>query len=296
MLFTTYQVNDAQQQALQELSAACQQADHGLPTAYHHLLKQKRDSENNVFYYQDEQLIGFLSVYFFYEDACEITLMVSPEWRRKGIANLLLQTIMPLLERKHMKNLIFSIAGEANQEWLPKLGFTYRQSEYHMERQRFEPVLINRGTLTLRKASMQDVALLCAIDTVAFTGQQSMPERFFGILNDSEYTLFMAYQGEQVVGKAHIRWQADSSLLSDIAILPSFQRKGLGGELLSHCINHSIMQGKVKVTLDVEATNKNALRLYIRHGFKTTKVFDYWVTPLVELKKIMQLKKLPALD
>jgi ribosomal protein S18 acetylase RimI-like enzyme len=290
MLVYSQQVNDEQQKQLDQLSHWCEEVDKGLPAIYQHLLKQKRITENNVFYYKDEVLVGFLSVYFFFEDACEVTLMVAPDHRRQGVATELLQGIFPLLESKNMKNLIFSTTGSAHEAWFKQMDFTYKHSEYHMERDSFVPIILNNPSLTLKKATPRDINMLCAIDIMSFSGQQSMPDRFFGLLADNEYTLFLAYKGDQVVGKAHIRWQPHSALLSDIAILPPFQRKGLGGELLSHCINYALNEGKVKITLDVEANNSKALNLYSKNGFKTTKIFDFWSVPMAHLQSLINKK------
>src|SRR4051812_19799815 len=87
------QLSALQLQQLHELAALCQTTDGGVPCLYPHLLKEKRETDNNLLYYKNNQLIGFLSVYFFYADACEISLMVHPDYRQQKIATQLLQPI-----------------------------------------------------------------------------------------------------------------------------------------------------------------------------------------------------------
>ncbi|KTC86970.1 GNAT family N-acetyltransferase [Legionella brunensis] len=284
MIICNNQLDNNQLKAVHDLTMLCREQDGGTPTLYDHLLVQKRPTDNNVLYFQEGQLIGFLSVYFFYEDACEVSVLVAPAHRRQGIARQLLRNILPLLIAKDMKNLIFSNPATINETWLTKLGFTYRNSEYHMHRISYEPILIPTPKLSMRKAVLEDIPTLCAIDAACFAEpQENMTRRFDLLLNDSDYILLLALYKEIIVGKAHIHWQPKSAIFSDIAILPQHQRQGWGGEMLAHCINQALAFGKSMLTLDVETSNRNALNLYLRNGFKTVNVSDYWVIPLQKL-------------
>ena len=287
MLVNNEQLTEAQQQALVALSACCQLTDGGLPVVYHQLLRQKRNSDNNVLFYRNQDLLGFLSVYFFYEKACEISLMVTPSHRRQGVSRLLLGTIIPLLEKKQMRTLIFSSSASAQNSWLAKKGFTYQQSDYHMVRQSYEPILISKPALHVRKADSTDLDALCQLDTLCFPAEKSNStlDRLNQLIKDNDYSVFVALQGERIVGKAHIRWQDDEALFSDIAITPSLQGQGLGSELLVFCINYALLQGEHRLSLDVGTSNKNALTLYQRHGFQNTETHDYWRISLKKLKK-----------
>lgn len=290
MLLCNQQLNEVQLQDLSQLTTLCQSADGGSPAIYHHLLSQKRDAESNVLYYQHENLLGFLSVYFFYQEACEVSLLAAPNHRRQGIACQLLQKIMPLLIAKNSKELIFSTSSSFGEEWLPKKGFVYQQSEYHMERNSFETLLITNQSLSLRKATMADLDILCTLDTACFPEHQTdMIERFTFLLNNNDYDILLAEHNNLIIGKAHINWQKEKTLLSDIAVLPEHQGKGFGGELISHCINHALSLGKINLALDVETRNQSALNLYLRHGFKTTHIYDYWSIPTKKLQAILQL-------
>src|ERR1700744_916642 len=102
MLTTNNQLDATQLSALEDLADLCKKADGDLPPMYYHILEQKRISNNNFLYFQKDKLIGFLSVYFFYTDACEVSLIVAPKHRRKGIAKKLLLEALPLVEGKQM--------------------------------------------------------------------------------------------------------------------------------------------------------------------------------------------------
>lgn len=293
MLSSTRQLNPLQLEQLSELSTLCQQHDGGLPVIYHQLLAQKRDSKNTVFYHQDEQLLGFLAIYFFYEQACEVSLLVAPNHRRQHIASQLLLKIIPLLITKEIEKLIFSIPSVIATDWLTSLGFSYSHSEYHMTRTGYAPVLLHNPLLEIRLATIDDINILSEIDNACFKdGQPNSHARFTNLLNDSNYSLFLAYYKQQPIGKAHICWQNAQILFSDIAILPTFQGQGLGNELLIFCINQTLMQGHSEMALDVEGHNITALNLYLRHDFKTAYQHDFWCITVSALQLLLQQKQI----
>lgn len=287
MLVSNQQLTETQLHAVTALAACCQLTDSGLPHLYEHLLKQKRSSNNNVLFYRNDDLLGFLSVYFFYDDACEISLMVTPSHRRQGIARILLTHILPLLYSKQMQKVIFSMTASTQNDWLKHLGLSYLQSDYKMERHSYKPILYE-PQLLIRKAEEMDIPSLRLLDSQCFPSQEtSSVERFNHIMQEHEYTILVAIREGAIVGKAHIRWQTDGAVFSDIAITPTLQKKGLGGELLSYCINHSLEEGANRLHLDVEATNSNALSIYLRHGFKTVNQHDYWQTSIKQLQALL---------
>ncbi|MFA5960680.1 MAG: GNAT family N-acetyltransferase [Tatlockia sp.] len=276
LLYNNY-LDATQLQALMRLTKACREQDGALPSLYPHILEQKRQADSNLLFYAGDQLVGFLSCYFFYTDACEISVLVDPLYRKQGIAKQLLEASLPLLAAKQMERLIFSTPATQNEAWLSHLGFVYTNSEYQMQRNSYEPILLSRDRLETKKGSNADIETLCTIDALCFEkAQADMIARFNSILDNHNYTLLIALQQGNPIGKAHIRWEEDSAILSDIAIIPTHQRQGLGSELLANCINHALTCGKTRLTLDVETSNQNALKLYLRHGFKTINAVDYW--------------------
>ncbi|MBA2711191.1 MAG: GNAT family N-acetyltransferase [Tatlockia sp.] len=288
MLICNNQLSTDQLRALNDLAATCREVDRDLPPLYLHILDQKRLSDNNFLFYQDNLLIGFLSVYFFYTNACEISVIITPDKRRQGIAKQLIQAVLPLLESKQVDTLLFSTPEVVNENWLSALGFIYQNSEYHMERKSFEPILISKNNLVIRKATEADIPALCSIDEVCFPVEpENMPLRFISILNDNDYTIMIAFQNNKAVGKAHIRWQKDEAIFSDIAIIPQSQSQGLGSELLANCINDALLHGKTKLALDVETSNHSALNLYTRHDFKSVNAIDFWAISTEKLKNLM---------
>lgn len=286
MLRTINQLNDQQLKELEQLKTISKKADGSIPNLYMHLLTQPRALPTIVLYYEQEKLIAFLSVYFFYDDAVEVAILVHPEARHKGIAKQLLRNIIPLIVEHNFFKLIFSSPAHLNDRWLPTLGCSYRHSEYYMERHNLNPLLDHRKQLTFRMATIEDIPQLCLLDEACFHKTHAELEpRFQHILSERNYQIVLAFEKNQLVGKAHLRWQKHGATLSDIAVFPEKQGHGLGTALITHCINYALSEGKPELNLDVETHNQKALALYTRLGFLTQNASDYWSIEVNQLQK-----------
>lgn len=226
----SHQVSTQQFVDLDDLCTTCKNADGNIVALYKHLLSKKRYLPCNISLYQQKQLMGFLSTFFFYEDACEVAVMVAPSSRRQGIATQLIREVLPLLHSQAIKTLIFSTPNGLNDPWLREQGFHYRNSEYQMQRDQIEPIVKIDQSLSFRPVVDTDLSTLYAIDGACFQ-EPDLSTRFQTVLHDPNYSLFVAQKDGVPIGKAHIHWQKECTRLTDIAILPQFQGQGFGAIL-----------------------------------------------------------------
>ena len=262
---------------LNHLKMMCQSVDTHVIALYPNLLRQCRPLSTNLLYYHHNQLVGFLSLFFFYEDACEISVMVAPAFRRQGIATELIQQALPLIHEKRLNTLIFSSPTGVNDSWLPHLGFCYQNSEYQMLRHTNAFLPASHTQLDYRTATLEDCATLCAIDTDCFPKEQHSPsERMHTFLNDPNYHIVLAEENGMPVAKAHILLDDNRGRLSDIAVLPHCQGRGLGKAIMSYCVNFCLSKQRTSIDLDVETNNVNALKLYKNAGFLIANAYDFW--------------------
>jgi ribosomal protein S18 acetylase RimI-like enzyme len=66
---------------------------------------------------------------------------------------------------------------------------------------------------------------------------------------------------------------ADITEVRTIGVLPEARGRGLGQDLLQHCLNESLRLGFKKSHLTVAVENEKALGLYLRSGFKITEKY-----------------------
>lgn len=84
---------------------------------------------------------------------------------------------------------------------------------------------------------------------------------------------FVAVHGGEVIGYAF----CDKELLISFALNEKFRNKGIGKQLLYHCLNTFT----TPVSLHVRVSNEVALKLYKSVGFKEDKKIDgYYVNPV----------------
>lgn len=284
MIHCSHQLNEQQLQELQQLAQHCKKQDGSIPNLYTHILTQHRAFPSNIFYYEQQQLIGFLSVYFFYDEAVEVSVLVHPSFRKQGIAKALLHEVLPLIQAQNYSAVIFSTPEQLHNQWLPNRGYTYLHSEYYMERSDRSPILRYHQNLSYRIALTDDIPALCVLDKHCFPHKHGdLVERFQHIIDNREYCLILALHNSTLIGKAHLRWQEQGASLSDIAIIPEQQGKGFGTALITYCINYALSEGKPLLNLDVEAHNQKALNLYIKLGFATQNACDFWSISMDQL-------------
>ena len=277
MIHNTSQISQQELEQLHHLASECKKKDGSIPNLYTHILIQERTFPASLLYYEKDRLIGFLSIYFFYGEAIEVSVLVHPAYRKQGVGKKLLEAMLELINCQNFFTLIFSSPTNLNTQKLLDWGYSYLHSEYYMERHELTPLLEYNTALSFRAANTHDIPYLCALDNLCFPQKQGdLTERFHQILNSREYDIMLAFKNNLLVGKAHLRWQEQGASLSDIAVTPTQQGQGLGSALISHCINYALSEGKPLLNLDVETHNQRALNLYVRLGFTVQNACDFW--------------------
>jgi ribosomal protein S18 acetylase RimI-like enzyme len=76
----------------------------------------------------------------------------------------------------------------------------------------------------------------------------------------------------------------------DLAVLPEFQGRGIGGALLAAAEERAVARGCCKVTLEVLETNAGARRLYQQRGFR-----DFELAGVAQ-RTLFLVKPLPRAD
>jgi ribosomal protein S18 acetylase RimI-like enzyme len=284
MLIHTHQLDNQQLAALGLLCADCKRIDGNVVATYQHLLGKDRIIPCNILYYHKKQLIGFLGMFFFHENTCEIGMMVAPTYRRQGIGSQMLSEMYQLNSSFDINTLVFSTPHQLNNHWLNELGLSYQNSEYRMQWESNHAAAENPArnkSFSINLATPTDIPALHLIDAACFSQHQSdMPDRFKDILNDPSYTIFILHENGEPIGKAHICWQNDGVRLADIGILPHAQGRGFGSLLIEHCISYiNAITANANIFLDVETNNQRALNLYTRLGFAINNAHDYWTIP-----------------
>lgn len=263
-----------------QLAQICNQQD-GLDLKLNWSVLRHRpaDQLNDFLYYADDQLVGFLPLFAFNSQEGEISGMVHPNYRRRGIFRTLFEAACQESRSRNLPSLLLIVehASPAGQLFARSLPITYDHSEHKMvlEEARLPRSLNER--LHVRAALPQDLPIMSSITAQAFHMPQddvswyteealSNPQRFY-------------YVGEvdgAVIGKIDVSLSEGTALIYGFAVSPEYQGQGYGRQMLAYTVRQLQSSGEQNIWLEVSTDNAHALSLYQSCGFKETGSYDYY--------------------
>jgi ribosomal protein S18 acetylase RimI-like enzyme len=237
------------------------------------------DDVEDLLWWDDDRLTGFLGLYAFGGPTVEIAGMVDPAARRRGIATRLLGAALPICRARGREQALLvtprgSIAGR---EFALRRGGVLEHSEHAL-------VLLDAPTdgpanpqVTLRRATLADVSDLTRVLDAAFGGPPSDPAA--RLAEDSSRTLVVELDGA-TVGTVRITRDQDTCGLYGFAVDPAWQGRGIGRDVLRRVCRELRDEGIQRIGLEVAVENDHALRLYTSLGFTQITTEDYYGLPL----------------
>lgn len=283
MIHQSRKLSTEQRHDLALLRLSCQAVDGNTIPIYPELLASERMYAANFLYYDQGHIIGFLAVFFFYEQAVEISLLIHPDWRKKGIARQLFKASLPLLEQEAVASVYFSRPQGLPSAALKACGLGYSSSEYRLSLTDKKTALA-ATTLVIRQANLADLEALCALDEACFGPDLDNEVQLKTLVQAPNYVLLLGEMAGCVLAKVHLCIQDDALILSNLAVMPTAQRQGYGRALIEASIARMSALQKTKLSLDVESKNARALNLYLQCGFQIENACDYFIIDFLKLK------------
>ncbi|WP_238883600.1 GNAT family N-acetyltransferase [Clostridium sp. YIM B02551] len=267
-------------QAIKELEEDCNSYEKlNMKLNWDMLESRAKNQVNDLLYYEDDKLIGFLGMYGFGSNPkeIEITGMVHPHYRRKGVFKELVseakehckknkaERILLITERRIDSGIGF---GKA-------IGSKYSFSEYRMKFNESKiPSFESRG-IFLEKADIKDKKELSKLDREFFGLPEVNDEE--GSSDENEYrTTYIAEMEGKVIGKIGITMDGEDGYIFGFGIKQEHRRKGYGRIVLSLVIEKLLKDNINSIILEVASENDKALGLYKSCGFKESTIYDYY--------------------
>ncbi len=238
--------------------------------------------------YKNGQAIGYIGICGFGGPGMplEVTGMVHPSFRRKGIFTRLYAFALSEFQRRCCKDVLLlcdRVSG-AGHAFLNKIGSTYKFCEVEMYLQKDVPIhdVYTHSDILLQKANNADAAIIKKIDAAAWNkpdGTSGEDEEIF-LPEDEEkrgLTIFLGIKDGITVGKINLQ-KSESGVwgIYGFAMLPEFRGLGYGRAMLRQSIEKMKTSGAKEIMLQVVPENERALNLYTSCGFKETSVMDYY--------------------
>jgi len=265
---------------IKQLAQLCNQHD-GLDLKLNWNILRDRPSDqlNDFLYYTDGQLVGFLALFSFNAQEGEISGMVHPTYRRRGIFSALFAAVRQEASRRGLPTLLLIVeqASPAGQAFARTLPITYDHSEYKMVLE--EPRLpdIHSARLQFRPAHPEDTPIMSHITAQAFNIPEDEVNWYSAeSLSQPGYLYYVGDLDGTVIGKIDVHLSEESALILGFAILPQYRGQGYGRQMLARTIQEILNSGRHHIWLEVVTDNKRALSLYQSCGFKETGGYDYY--------------------
>ena len=122
--------------------------------------------------------------------------------------------------------------------------------------------------LVVRQATGKDVDMMAQLDRLCFAEPWSR-ESFRQEMEENPVAFYVvAEEDGEVVGYAGLWCIGDEGHITNVAVHPDRRGRHIGTALMKTVIDFTGDQGIKKHTLEVRPSNKTALALYKRFGFK----------------------------
>lgn len=243
------------------------------------LRSRPQDQTNDFLYYENGMLVGFLALFSFNSLEGEVSGMVHPEYRRRGIFTQLFTAARAECQHRHIPTLLLIVEhhSQSGQGFAVSLHPGYQHSEYKMELTEVKTLPELDSRLHFRLARLDESPILAHITAVSF----DMPEQDVTWyaqrkLEDTKTRVYIALLDEAYIGKLDVSLNEHEAYIMGFGVLPLYRGHGYGRQILAQTIREIRATGQQNIVLEVATENKNALSLYESCGFQEVSSYDYY--------------------
>jgi ribosomal protein S18 acetylase RimI-like enzyme len=280
MLEQSYGLTDTALEAIAGLERRVVATDGGrLKLEWGTLRRRPADAVRDLLCWEGDHLVGFLGIYGHQWDHLEVTGMVDPAVRRRGIGRALFDAALPLCRAAQKDRLLLVVprVSPGGGELARGYGMTYEHSEHALRLgARPEPAAAC-SDLSLRPSNEDDIPALADMYTEAFGHAPSN----LGEMVTRESRPLIISRDEQPIGTIAAVREGRRGAIYGFIVVPPLRGHGIGREVLARVCRDLFDSGMSHVEVEVEVENDNALGLYTSTGFRLAATDDYYELPLV---------------
>lgn len=285
-LTPSYGLTTAQLAQIRQLENECNRFE-GLKMRLNWLSLETRpvDQINDFLMVEGDRLVGYLALYAFNQKEVEVSAMTHPRRRRQGIFRQLLAAAKQELTTRHIPDFLFMCerASQTGAVCLQASGAHYDFSEYKMSLNGVVPAVEFPTALSLRPATVEDIAPLGQMDELCFGVPAEVAQSWLAqdLGGPNHWLLVAELQGVRI-GKITVLLGETEAYIAGVCLEPQYRGQGYGKAILTRTVAQIAAQYQGIITLEVACNNENALTLYRRCGFEVVTVYDYYRLPVTQ--------------
>jgi ribosomal protein S18 acetylase RimI-like enzyme len=237
------------------------------------------DARTSVLVTDGDTLVGLAAVPD--DPEPEASLMVHPDYRRRGVGTWLIAEIRAELNRRGLPSclIVADQASPSARAFLAALGIPHTFSEYRLE---LEPEAIDRSrprhdALTLRQASPDDAETLIRVLAAAFDEPDDHARgNVTGTYAETDRHFYLAELDGVPIGAIRVGEWGGNGDVTAFGVVPEQQGKGYGRQILLHAVDILLPRNLPRILIEVAVDNRNALDLYESCGFRIAQEYGYY--------------------
>jgi ribosomal protein S18 acetylase RimI-like enzyme len=211
----------------------------------------------------------------------EASLMVHPDYRRRGIGRALVEAIRAETARRGRDHclLVTDQASPSALPFLAALRIPHRFSEYRLE---LDPDAIDRSRppihgLAVRLATGADREALIRVLSAAFQNPAAEVEPNVDLgLTEPSRDFYLAELDGEAIGAVRIgTWDGNGDITA-FGVVPEHQGKGFGRQILLEAVDRLLAMNLPRILIEVSVDNPSALGLYESCGFRVQREYGYF--------------------
>lgn len=222
--------------------------------------------------YEDENLIGFLSLFYVDTKEMEIVSFIHPKYRNKGYFTKLLNEAKKVIPSN--LNILYQVpANLVDKKRLNEKGNIF----HHGEEELINRVL-NNSSNVLNQLELEDIPNTAKIISDSFESSIEEEIEFLNSLKEQKNTTSLVLkENNKVVGFIAVSNTADlkTSHVFAFCVDKDHRSKGFGKKMLNN-----LPQNPEGYVLRVDYNNKRAKKLYTETGFKVLSRTDFYISNL----------------
>lgn len=242
----------------------------------------RKDGEYNSFLFYDEgRLISAINLFTPSRTEAEITAFTHPDFRRRGCFTTLRRAMEKELLRRGIPSQLYVVDRlfSPGKKVIQSLGAEYEFSEYRMQLAGPlpSPAPVVPG-MTLSRPKTSEIPFLIKIMSEAFGDPLSDVEaRANEFFRSPKRTLYTIGLNGEIAGMIGVYKEGQVDYIHGFCLDADYRGKGLGkAALIRTAALCRELNPDREIYLEVETENENALSLYLKAGFRTRRVFDYY--------------------